>query len=676
MAAKAAPTKQLEAHEKTLADVFCDKYQFTIPDYQRPYSWGREQTAELLDDVTATLEAGGEDPYFLGSIVLVKQANDPAADVIDGQQRLTTLTILLAVIRDLISDEGLRGELEKYLVNPGSEIEELPSSPRLALRGRDNDFFASHVQSRGGITGLVESTVVPKNDAQRALVANALLLHERLKDKDKAGLVRLAQFLMRGTYLVVVSTPDLEAAHRIFSVMNSRGMDLSPADIFKARAIGAIDEDSRAAYATRWEDAEEGLGRADFADLFLHIRMMRAMTRAKKDLLREFQEQVLDAYLNQPGGAEEFIDEVVVTGAGAYTVIANESYSAARGADAVNAWLRRLNRLDNNDWKPVALWALVNHRDDPDTLAGLLQRLERVAASMLIRRTYATPRATRYAELLTQLDRGDGPAAAAFDLTPAERRATLDALDADIYNTAPVRKYVLLRLDEQLSAASGVTYDHRVISVEHVLPQSPMPDSVWNANFTDDEHDRWLHRLSNLVLLSRAKNSQAGRYDFDEKKTKYFTTSSGTSNFALTTQIIAASEWTPATLAARQAQLLDTLTDVWGLENSPGEVASPSTPPSRAARPSTTELLQAGVLRAGEQLRATHKNKHIYATLTSSGDVAWGGQVFGSLSGAGQVITGWQSCNGWTFWSVCRDGIWVSLDDLAEYNSNTRPGTD
>src|SRR2546423_15250991 len=99
------PTHTLEAAEKTLLDIFCDKYLFRIPSYQRPYAWTTEQTSELLDDITTACGESGEvanaSPYFLGSIVLIKEPQASEADVVDGQQRLTTLTILLSVLRDL-----------------------------------------------------------------------------------------------------------------------------------------------------------------------------------------------------------------------------------------------------------------------------------------------------------------------------------------------------------------------------------------------------------------------------------------------------------------------------------------------------------------------------------------------------------------------------------------------
>src|SRR3954466_13637593 len=97
----------IEASEKPVLDIFCDKFIFRIPSYQRPYAWTTEQTSELLEDLSAACsdasngDISNASPYFLGSIVLIKNAQSAQADVVDGQQRLTTLTILLGVLRDL-----------------------------------------------------------------------------------------------------------------------------------------------------------------------------------------------------------------------------------------------------------------------------------------------------------------------------------------------------------------------------------------------------------------------------------------------------------------------------------------------------------------------------------------------------------------------------------------------
>jgi hypothetical protein len=554
--------QQLEAHEVPLYKIFCSDYDFRIPDYQRPYAWEREQATQLLEDLIEALDRGGDEPYFLGSIVLVKQKGLSDAEVIDGQQRLTTLTILLAVLRDLTEDNDLRQDLERLIVEPGNKIRKLEPKPRLTPRARDAGFFRERIQQSGATGSLVQVNKDHlKTDAQRAVRENGIALREKLETWDEDRRLDLVGMLSERTFLVVVSTPDLDSAHRIFSVMNARGLDLSPADIFKSLIIGELPDGISSEYAQKWENAEEALGRDDFADLFLHLRMIFSKERARRELLKEFPEQVLAQF---KGKSAAFIDDVLLPYAEAYEQLRDQTFSATVGAEKVNRWLKRLAQLDNSDWVPPALWALRHNPQDATWLDQFFRKLERLAASMLLRRVYATPRAQRYADLLRDLERA-GLDARAFELIPEERGETVDRLNGDLYLVTKVRKYVLLRLDETLAKNPGVAYDHAIITVEHVLPQNPAYSSRWVQDFTDDERQQWTHRLGNLVLLNRAKNSEAQNYDFDTKKARYFSGKNGVAPFALTVGVVSQQSWTPALLAQRQQELVSKLADEWDL---------------------------------------------------------------------------------------------------------------
>lgn len=557
--------RSIEASEVRLGKILSSDYSFTIPDFQRPYAWEVEQVVQLLDDLTDALDRGSDEPYFLGSIVLVKREGEAESKVIDGQQRLTTLTILFAVLRALAPSADLRQELNVMIIEPGGLVAGLDPRPRLSLRPRDASFFRSHVQEPNGILELIKLKVdALKTDAQKNIFRNAEELYNQLSAWTDEHRLKLLQMLAQRTFLVVVTTPDRESAHRIFSVMNARGLDLSPADIFKSLVMGELGDGSSEEYSKKWDDAEQSLGREDFADLFLHLRMIFAKERAKRELLKEFPLQVLNKYL--PDKPREFVDDVVVPYSEAYERIRDQNYSSAVGAEAVNQWFRRLVQLDNSDWLPSALWALRTHGDDPEWLNAFFGRLERLSSSLLVRRVYTTPRVNRYADLLRELDAGAGLEATSFELDATEKSETLERLQGRIYLVTKIRKYVLLRLDEVLANNSGATYAHKVITVEHVLPQNPKAVSEWTKAFTEDQRLEWTHRLANLVLLNRIKNSEASNYDFADKKTKYFTTKHGVVNFALTSQVLTQATWTPEGLEQRQGKLVSLLAKEWQLQ--------------------------------------------------------------------------------------------------------------
>jgi Protein of unknown function DUF262/Protein of unknown function (DUF1524) len=556
--------KPIDAGELQLGKLFTAEYDFAIPDYQRPYAWGKDETLQLLDDLQGSLDRDTDEPYFLGSVVLVKEKGIAAAEVIDGQQRLTTLTILFSVLRDLATDPALRVDIQKFVEEPEVVWADRPAKPRLRLRERDAKFFRENVQTDGVIATLIElSDNQVKTDAQKAIRDNAKALHDALSAWTANERKKLFVLMASRTFLVVVSTPDLNSAYRIFSVMNSRGLPLTPPDIFKSQVIGAIGEPDRSDYADLWEDLEEELGRDEFGDLFLYLRTIVSTARAERGLLTEFPEQVLKDYL--PTNGKGFIDNLLGPYALADQRLINQDFDGGGQWDDVNAWLKRLVQLDNDDWRPAALWALRNHRDAPAFLDAFLGKLERLAASLLLRRVYSTPRVGRYLELLKQLDAGDGLEAAAFELTDEEKKETRERIGGEIYLVNQVRKYVLLRLDSVIAANPGASYSHKIITVEHVLPQNPNDDSQWLKDFNDEERLRLTNRLGNLLLLNRTKNSEAQNYDFDLKKSKYFTSRKGAALFALTTQVLGYSQWTPAVVEQRHAKLTKILADEWKL---------------------------------------------------------------------------------------------------------------
>lgn len=574
-------SRTLVAHEQPLSKIFSDDYVFSIPGYQRPYSWTTEQARELIDDLYAFMKEGGKSlgetpPYFLGSIVLVKQDALPQATVVDGQQRLTTLTILLSAIRANVSDSKARGGLSKLIYDQGDVILNTANHYRLTLRERDLQFFREYVQHEDGINKLILiDQQLP--DSQNNLRENARLLMARVGEMEEDERVRLAQFIATRCYLVTVCTPDLDSAYRIFNVLNSRGLDLSATDILKAEIIGKLSAEKREHYTEVWEDIEDDLGRDDFGNLFSHIRMIYRKVKPKGTLLKEFREHVSYA------SPESFMEKTLLPLATAYEEITDAAYTSQRGAEEVNTCLYWLKRIEFADWMPPALVFMSAYRNDPDKIVAFFRALERLVYAMLIGRWGVNERIERCSALNDAIDKGQdlwGDRSPLL-LTTAEKGLIYQALTGPLYSTHSPRalSLVLLRLDSLLSGG-GASYNFDVITVEHVLPQNPEVGSTWYEWFPEDQlRQHWVHRLGNLALLTRKKNSAANNFDFERKKKAYFT-KGGVSPFAITTQVLADAEWRPETVEKLQAERLAVLEAFLGLEDRVMPIAS-TLPPAK-----------------------------------------------------------------------------------------------
>jgi len=339
-------------------------------------------------------------------------------------------------------------------------------------------------------------------------------------------------------------------------------LNLRLTDLLKSEIIGAIPTEQQEEYTKIWEDEEEDLGRETFQDLFAHIRMIYRKAKMRETALNEFRKHI------QPQKEPiRFINEVLKPYSDSLEIIKTATYQSNKGAEAVNSLLRWLNQIDNFDWIPSAILYFSQNRHSPNNLIKFFTDLERLSAGLMISRADINDRVERYGRLLTAIEEGtdlyatDSP----LQLTSEETVQISKTLDGDLYLLKRIRQYVLLRLDSAL-ARGEATYDYPIITVEHVLPQNPSSGSVWLKWFPmEEERARYTHRIGNLALLSRRKNAQAQNYDFDKKKNEYFSTSKGISPFALTTQVLKRTEWTPAIVSQRQEELLNELRSLWRL---------------------------------------------------------------------------------------------------------------
>ena len=558
-------SETIEAKELDLSRIFSNDFRFEIPDYQRPYAWTTEQVDDLLDDLDYAIGNGiniqDKAPYFLGSIVIIKQPINSLAHIVDGQQRITTLTILLCVPRELSSSQEFQEALTQCIREQSNVVMGIVGRYRLGVRKRDTAFFQNNIQEIGRLSDFLENPPGGMSDSQKRMFENAKYLWTKLSQRSDERRNTLAQFTVQRCYLVVVSTSDQSSAYRIFSVLNDRGLDLSPTDILKADIIGGLDENIRTEYTEKWEDMEEELSRDSFRELFAHIRMIFMKSKMRGTLQQEFQDNVLSRVQGR-----EFIDDVLEPYADAYEILTDASYRSEAGAEDVNNLLRYLNGLDNFDWIPPALTFLKRNPTDALALSQFFKYLERLAYGLFILRANINQRIRRYAEILRAIEKEEDlfSASSPLQLLADEKSEILRVLDGQIYSHLRVRRPLLLRLNSLLSDV-GVRYDYPTITIEHVLPQNPDKRSEWLKKFPDeDERAEWTGKLANLVLLSRRKNSSAQNYDFNRKKEAYFQ-GGGVATFALTTQVLSEPDWTPEVLQRRQKKLIDALKQEWWL---------------------------------------------------------------------------------------------------------------
>lgn len=553
----------ITAHQHTVFEVLGDRFLHEIPGYQRPYAWRTEEAGQLLVDLLEALEQATDEPYFLGSIVLIKPTGELVGQVLDGQQRLTTLTILGAVLRDLATAAQEKSALDSIVyIEPNAFLNQ-QEAIRLKAHEDDRVFFKESVQ-RPGATAKARPSERPKTEAQKNMWANAQALRSMVLELTEKTRQSLVTFLINKCVLVVVSTESRAAALRIFKVLNDRGLDLTNADVIKADLLAKFgNEEEMRHQAQRWRNYENELGRQEFEGLLETLRFIKEESKNRRTLSDAYTERFKDA---NAADVRRFLDEELAPAKIQYERIIQVDASgfpeAIRpGAEEAFAGL---SLVPNKDWVPVALAASLTL--EPGSLLETLEGLEGVAWMMQLSRKYDTQRMNRYVEILKAMNDPE-KLRASLRLTPDEAQEGREALGGALYNKFPTRvvRAILERLDRLLSEQPVEWSGQK--TVEHILPQNP--GNGW-VSFADADRVRITDTLGNLILLTSRKNSSASNLSYADKAKVYFglgqgTPSSKRATYASAQELAHILEWDLAAYDARHARHVDILSKRWRL---------------------------------------------------------------------------------------------------------------
>ncbi|MEE0971080.1 MAG: DUF262 domain-containing protein [Bifidobacterium ruminantium] len=685
----------ISATEKPLGKVFTSDYQFTIPSFQRAYTWQAENIEQLVNDLQDAC-ADPNTPYFLGSLILVKDG-PTQYQVIDGQQRLISLSIIISVLRELEDDPDLIDSLNDLILEPGDKLRGIKAEPRLTLRERDTDFFRMYVQE-GDLEGLFD---LRDNDiashAQRNIAINTRRVFDALAAMETKDRRRFASYLVNGVTLVIVTTDDLAGAHRIFDVMNMRGVPLTASDVFKAKTIAEISPAARNAYATRWDDIMDPLGddahtlEEFFADLHLIVSHKAVCTQ----LLEEFRKDVLKPYVKQQN-VISFIDDLLAPYTNAWLILSRPT--DANLPDDIVALLVALADYQTTDWKPVAMWALVNsirnlgsanaqvfstpgfhapdngaadkHDEklqlhDIDRLHDVLSALERVTGIDSLNRQSPLARRTRAASAIRDLNKGHTlQQIRGFLITDEDRRSALAHLRGELQTSPAMKKLLLIRANEQKAG-------HRIIRPRSLKALPILPEQVGTksdfAAWPESVRDHWTNRIGNLALSQANEKQVAPLSTFTQRRDRMLLSASS-KRFPLTAELADIAECTPQTLQYRQDEAVRLIADHWNIrydadntdlsalsEETLAVNTSVSSPTSK--RVSIAQVLKAGLLIPGETLvwDRPRKGERWVATVTAGGKLRMDdGKEYATPTAAARAVGG--SSAGLTVWKRTSNG--------------------
>ncbi len=555
----------ITAKQCTIREILGDKFLHIIPPYQRPYAWTKQEAQQLLEDIVQSVERDNGEPYFLGSIILIRPGDQISGDVVDGQQRLVTLTILCAVLRDAATDPKEQSALAEAVYVEPDRYKAQTESIRVRMHKEDQAFFYDVIQLPGGTVSGYPSDP-PKTDAQKLIWENAPELRTRVLKLELSRRQDLVTFLLNRCVVVTVSTSSRANALRIFRIINDRGLDLSNADVVKADLLDRLDESDIASYAAKWREFEIDLGRDDFEILLECIRFIRERGKNRHTLSEAYQERFRSA---SPTIVKTFFKEELTPAKFRLTEIigGDAHFFDLEAREEVIETLAGLRLVPNNDWMPLAL-AIVMRLGGTMIAARALARVEGLAWAMQLNKWYDTQRMSLYAKAIESLDQGPESLISSLRLDDRQRRAANETLNGPLYDVFPVRvvRAILERLD-RLLAEQPVLWNGQK-TVEHILPQQPSP-GTW-LEFSEVQQLATTHLIGNLVLLSRRKNSEASNLPYKEKRSVYFGLSADSTarklpTYASVQELAHVPLWTPEAFIARHRRHVLLLSKRWFL---------------------------------------------------------------------------------------------------------------
>ena len=555
---------------QTFRQLFGNGLSYLIPRFQRDYSWTTDEWDDLWQDIQGTILPGGEPAHYMGYLVL-QTTDNKTFEVIDGQQRLTTLSLLtLSVLKVLqeLADSGVDSsdnnrrieQLRNSYIGYLDPVTLIPRSKRSL--NRNNDAY-------------YKDYIVPlQKMPQRGLRASEHLLRKSFEwfyrqVRDKLGAYRdgskLAKFvdeLSDKLFFTVIIVTDELNAFKVFETLNSRGVRLSPTDLLKNYLFSVVYKESSHpteidTLERRWEGMVGRLGGESFPDfLRAHWNSRRRFVR-EADLFKTIRGETADK-----AAVFELIREME-SDIDLYAALPNPEDSL--WSKDQRSHVRELRMFNVRQPWPLLLASFRAFGE-----AGFTEVLK--ACSVISFRYnviggLATNEQERvYNSVAQRIANGDlGMASEAIRaLAPIYilDDAFRSSFSEKILRTSAARnknvvRYILFRIEKHLV---GTEYDMESpkYTLEHVLPDNP--GTNW-PQFTDQQAEDAIYRLGNMTLLEAEANRMLGNEPFAIKKNVY-----ADSHFELTRRIAAEnSDWTIDRIAVRQHWMANQATTIWRL---------------------------------------------------------------------------------------------------------------
>lgn len=550
---------------------------YRVPFFQRGYSWSKNEIGQFWEDITAIGKPSGGsslgDSYFIGAMVFEYNETDERVCIIDGQQRLATVTILLSAIRDHLHDldEEQRAKHVHELIAKGDW--HLKEDYILVLGENDARFLQEFVQKwppqdleeklkiwkkmeKKGRKGHSNKLIL---DAYRAYYTNIQNeLAPRTETERVDLLIELADIITKKLKTVAISVGSDADAFIVFETLNDRGIELSVVDLFKNHVFSEAQKQSEShltAVRRSWDTVSRTLGERNIKRYLRHYWISKFNHVRKKELygaIRRYTKQAPIA---------EFVRDVEEE------AIAYKKLVKPNEGDWKHRYIyESLAALDSMGVKqcyPLLLAGKATLSEkDFKTLCSLVERLSFRYSTICRRNPNRLER--EYSKAALELRKtGEKRFTAVLkdlvSIAPDDRDFERCFLGRDFTVTNKVAAYILRKIEMSFKNDSPwVVAGTSKVHVEHIMPRKPNTQWLSVIESSNMDHSRQVKRLGNVTLLADKKNRQLSNKSFSVKVKNY-----KDSDLVITSHIGGYKKWTQKEISDRQRWLFDQAKKIW-----------------------------------------------------------------------------------------------------------------
>lgn len=530
---------------------------FEVPPFQRDYSWDKEEWEDIWLDLIGIDEEGD---HYMGYVVLQATKESKKFLIIDGQQRIATISILIIAAVKLLQDKGdiERSELLRNTYLSYKEPTSLIYKTKLKLN-RNNDYVYTAQLLQLQIPQFVAAL---KPSEKRLISAFKYFYHELdkyFKDKETES---IAAFISKRVddklfFTSIIVGDDIDA-YKVFETLNARGVKLSTADLLKnylfskvfSRAEGEIESLEK-----KWYRINDLLGKTDITSYIRHFWNSRNYPASRKATLFKTIKKKVETYESSIEMINALDESVLI-----YSALTNPDSEVWIGEQS--RYIEEINILEVSQCYPLLMVSKLKFSEQEFTkllrdVIALSFRYNTIGGQNPneLERVYGKASVAVYNGAITLAKDVFENYLKNVYLEDNSFKNDFKNKQVNTNKNNLLVKYILSKLEIQYGGTEPLL-TNKNLTIEHILPENPTDE--WVNLFHNAAVQDYIFRIGNLTLLESAKNKEVDRKSFEEKQAIFLT-----SNFKLSNEQTNYTIWNVSSISARQTDMANKAATVW-----------------------------------------------------------------------------------------------------------------